>query len=213
LLISCVRFLFIASRRELFQEELLAELLPPLEADGTSHLWEAFGRRFTGMSYSEADLLSSRDKTFIRDLFPTTVNASLLSPEARDVIGKVGKQTQGVEKMLRRIGFRYAERIDPFDGGPHFVAKTSEITLIRQARSTRLAGALAEPVPDSQALVSVASEGPPYFRALLAEHSSLGDDGVRLPSPACEHLAISREHPLWVLPLAARRRKSQAPDP
>src|SRR5262249_3305019 len=46
LLISYVRFLFIAAHRELFKSELLAELMPPLEPDGTSHLWEAFGRRF-----------------------------------------------------------------------------------------------------------------------------------------------------------------------
>jgi len=42
------------------------------------------------------------------------------------VIGKVGAQTKGVEKMLRRVGFRYAERIDPFDGGPHFFAGVDE---------------------------------------------------------------------------------------
>src|SRR5690606_32479047 len=70
--ISYIRFLYIAAHRELFRDELLAELLPPLEPDGTSHLWEAFGRRFTGMTYSEADRLSSEDKTFIRDLFPTS---------------------------------------------------------------------------------------------------------------------------------------------
>ena len=34
------------------------------------------------------------------------------------MIGEVGAQTRGVEKLLRRIGFRYAERVDPFDGGP-----------------------------------------------------------------------------------------------
>src|SRR5688572_17564567 len=38
LLISYVRFLYIAVHRELFQDEILAELLPPLEPDGTSHL-------------------------------------------------------------------------------------------------------------------------------------------------------------------------------
>ena len=68
--------------------------------------------------------------TFIRDLFPRgEVYASLLSKEAQDVIGKVGAQTRGVERMLRRVGFRYAERIDPFDGGPHFVANADEVTL------------------------------------------------------------------------------------
>src|SRR5689334_19826100 len=141
LLISYVRFLFIASHRELFKNELLAELMPPLEPDGTSHLWEAFGRRFTDMSYAEADLRSSEDKTFIRDLFPRgEVYATLLSKEAQGVIGKVGAQTRGVERMLRRVGFRYAERIDPFDGGPHFVANSDEVTLITATRGATFAG-------------------------------------------------------------------------
>jgi arginine N-succinyltransferase len=43
--ISYVRFLYLAAHRGLFQSEVLAELLPPLEPDGTSHLWEALGRR------------------------------------------------------------------------------------------------------------------------------------------------------------------------
>src|SRR5690606_1720599 len=155
LLISYVRFLYIATHRQLFQPHLLAELLPPLQPDGTSHLWEAFGRRFTGMSYSEADRLSSEDKTFIRDLFPNSpVHASLFSPAAQAVIGQVGQQTQGVEKMLRRAGFRYAERIDPFDGGPHFVAETSEVTLVKRARRVLLQGPLQAPLSDSAALVA-----------------------------------------------------------
>ena len=206
-----MRFLFVAAHRELFEDELLAELLPPLEPDGTSHLWEAYGRRFTGMSYSEADLLSSRDKTFIRDLFPVTVHASLFSSEAQAVIGKVGKQTQGVEKMLRRVGFRYAERIDPFDGGPHFVANTDEVTLVDQARTTRLAGPLENEPSDSHALVSLACKGPPYYRAILAEHCELGDEGARLPAHVIEHLGLVPGTEIWLLPLAARRRKSVAP--
>src|SRR3954469_9876082 len=63
-MISYVRFLFLASHTGFFQPEVLAELMPPLEKDGTSHLWEAVGRHFTGMSYAEADKLSKRNKEF-----------------------------------------------------------------------------------------------------------------------------------------------------
>ena len=54
------------------------------------------------------------------------------------MIGAVGEQTRGVEKLLRRIGFRYAERVDPFDGGPHFVAPTDDVSLVRTARRVEL---------------------------------------------------------------------------
>src|SRR5262249_9428343 len=78
-MISYVRFLYLAAHREDFQDEILAELLPPLEPDGTSHLWEALGRHFTDMSYGEADFLSKKNKEFIKGLFPEgIIYASLL---------------------------------------------------------------------------------------------------------------------------------------
>jgi arginine N-succinyltransferase len=139
LFISYVRFLFLKMHREAFRDEVLAELLPPLEPDGTSHLWDALGRHFTGMTYAEADLLSKKNKEFIKGLFPEgAIYASLLSKPAQDVIGKVGHQTRGVEKMLQRIGFVYAERVDPFDGGPHFTAPTDEITLVQESHRARV---------------------------------------------------------------------------
>src|SRR5262249_26496130 len=152
-MISYVRFLFIASHRPLFRDEILAELLPPLEPDGKSHLWEALGRRFTGLSYAEADFLSKKNKEFIKSLFPDgVVYASLLSDAAKEVIGKVGQQTRGVEKLLKRIGFRYAYRIDPFDGGPHFSAPTDEITLVGRTRRAKVARWVAAPASAQRAL-------------------------------------------------------------
>ncbi|WP_394823221.1 arginine N-succinyltransferase [Pendulispora albinea] len=168
--ISYVRFLFIKLHREAFRDELLAELLPPLEADGTSHLWDALGRHFTGLSYAEADILSKQNKEFIRGLFPEgTFYASLLPKVAQDVIGKVGAQTRGVEKMLRRIGFRYAERVDPFDGGPHFTAPTDEVSLVARAEKATVRAVAADvPRTRNRSIVALESERAPYFHAVLA---------------------------------------------
>lgn len=206
LLISYVRFLYIALKRELFRDEILAELLPPLEPDGTSHLWEALGRRFTAMSYAEADRLSSTDKTFIRDLFPSgDIYATLLSSESQSVIGKVGVGTRSVEHMLRRIGFRYAERIDPFDGGPHFVAPVSEITLIRDTRRLRIAE-LREPRPGSpRVLVGRELEEAPFFRAAASEAElGQGENSVALPAELAQHLGVRVGDEVGVLPLVYR---------
>lgn len=199
-LISYVRFPFIAARPELFRDQLLAELLPPLEPDGTSHLWEAFGRRFTGLSYAEADLLSSENKSFVRDLFPGgVVYASLLSAEAQAVIGKVGAQTRGVEKMLRRIGFRYAKRIDPFDGGPHFIAARDEVSLIRDTR--RLALRAGTPGPSAgRLLVGRELAGPPYYRA-LAVSGEITETEVVLAAESALALSAEPGESLLVLKL------------
>lgn len=200
--ISYVRFLYIAAHRELFQDEILAELLPPLEPDGTSHLWEALGRRFTEMSYAEADLLSSENKEFIRDLFPRgDIYATVLSKEAQGVIGKVGAQTRGVEKMLRRVGFRYAERVDPFDGGPHFVAPADEITLVRETRRARLAGPLGDPKRAQLGLVSREYDRAPWFRAVCVPFELEGKAALRIPTEASDQLEVSEGDELVCLPI------------
>lgn len=176
LMISYVRFAFIALHRAVFRDEVVAELLPPLELDGTSRLWEALGRHFTRLSYLEADLLSKRNKEFIRTLFPSgDIYASILPRDAQAVIGKVGKETRGVEKMLRRIGFSYCHRIDPFDGGPHFRAPTDEISLVRATRTavvSRVVSSLSAP----KSLVIAERSTPPFLYA-VATPVAWGEDG------------------------------------
>jgi arginine N-succinyltransferase len=200
MLISYVRFLWMAANRELVQPLVLAELLPPLESDGTSHLWEAVGRHFTGLTYREADRLSKQNKEFIRGLFPDgDIYASLLSPEAQAVIGKVGPQTRGVELLLRRIGFRYWDRVDPFDGGPHFVAPLDEITLVRRARP----GALAVGPTDKRALLALSSKGPPYFRAACCQ-VGVGSGELRVSAPTLELLDAVPGTEAIALPLDER---------
>jgi arginine N-succinyltransferase len=197
-LISYVRFLFIAMRRADFRNELLAELLPPLEQDGTSHLWEAIGRRFTGLSYREADRLSKSNKEFIRGLFPDRVHATLLSDQAQRVIGAVGPQTQGVEKLLRRIGFDYADRVDPFDGGPHFIAPTDDVSLVRGARELGVAvGTVAAGQPF---LVARQTGQPPFFVALLTSCQADADGLVVGPAVA-DALGVQTGDRIWSLPL------------
>src|SRR6185369_3251091 len=151
--------------------------------------------------YREADLLSSTDKSFIRDLFPSGgIYASLLSPEAQAVIGKVGAQTRGVERMLRRVGFRYAERIDPFDGGPHFVANADEVSLIQHSRSATFAGALSEHEPPSgpRALVARDLKTAPYFRAVACRFSE-AEQQLRLPANFAEVLGATEGETLRLL--------------
>ena len=199
--ISYVRFLWIATHRALYRDELLAELLPPLEADGTSLLWEAFGRHFTGLSYAEADVLSKRNKEFIKSLFPEGVQyASVLRPEAQAVIGKVGAQTRGVEKMLRRIGFRYANRIDPFDGGPHFVAQTDEVSLVQRTRRAPLAGMI-EGGRTGRALIARELPHAPFVRVVLGQTEDRGAEGIAVGRDAAEHLGLAPGDEVIALPL------------
>ncbi len=210
-LISFVRFLFLAMGRRDFRDEVLAELLPPLEKDGTSHLWEALGRHFTGLTYLEADKLSKRNKEFIRGLFPEgEIYATLLPRKAQAVIGVVGEQTRGVEKMLRRIGFRYAERIDPFDGGPHFTARTDDVSLVRDAHPVVLEASASE-VLTEPVLLARRSDVPPYFVAVPALVRRHGEVHLQVARETLEHFSKLGPGQVWGLPLP-RSSEKRAPE-
>ncbi len=200
LLLSYVRFLYIKMHRELFRDEVLAELLPPLEPDGTSHLWDSVGRKFTDMTYADADRLSKKNKEFIKALFPEgAIYASLLPEKAQGVIGRVGAQTRGVEKMLKRIGFRYAERVDPFDGGPHFTSPTDEILLVQ--RTAKVQVSVGKPGKTRAIVGKDVPAGPPFFRAVLGPCTLQGEDRAEIGAEVGEHLALAAVEEAWVLPL------------
>jgi len=200
--ISYVRFMFLAAHRAWFQSEVLAELMPPLEPDGTSHLWEALGRRFTGLSYAEADRLSKKNKEFIKGLFPEgVIHATLMPEDAQKVIGKTGAQTRGVEKLLQRIGFRYAHRVDPFDGGPHFTARMDEISLIANTRRTKADRPFSPLTTETKAIVAIESNEPPFFRAMLGPIRDDGARGVAVDDEIWESLALHHSSPVIVLPI------------
>lgn len=199
--LAYVRFLFIRMHRALFRDQVLSELLPPLADDGTSQLWEALGRHFTGLSYQEADRLSKDNKEFIHALFPAVpIYTALLPTEVRAVIGQVGQQTRGVEKMLRRIGFRYANQIDPFDGGPHFVATTDDIAIVRDAVEVEVRKAEGE----GKRWAVIAVELPdqrPQFRAISTRVSAAQPEDVgciALTADACSRLGIQAGQRVWL---------------
>ncbi|ADO74961.1 arginine N-succinyltransferase [Stigmatella aurantiaca] len=198
--LSYVRFLFIAMHRRLFRPRVLAELLPPLLPDGRSLLWEACGRKFTGLSYQDADRLSRQNKEFIKELFPASdIHAALFPARVQKVLGEVGPQTRGVQRMLERIGFRYMERIDPFDGGPHFEANVTDITLVRRFRTVKLAEEDFEMEGDDVLVAFEWEAGRNRFRAVRT-HARLDNQLVFLPAKAKEVLGAPAGAKLSVIP-------------
>lgn len=195
--LSYVRFLFIRMHRPIFRDHVLSELLPPLETDGTSKLWKALGRRFTGLTYQEADRLSKDNKEFIHALFPDDpIHTELLPDEVQAIIGQVGEETKGVEKMLRRIGFEYAQQIDPFDGGPHFMAHTDDITIVRDAREVEVRDAGAG--DGAWAVVAVELTGTrPQFRAIGARVTPLDSTAIGLTAEYRSRLGVEVGQKVW----------------
>jgi arginine N-succinyltransferase len=190
-LLSFVRLLFIGLHRDLFRDRIVAELLPPLNPDGTSALWDCLGHSFTDLDYQSADLLSRDNVEFIRSLFPSTpIYTSLLPDHVRNLIGVVGTHTRPARAMLEKIGFRWDHSIDPFDGGPTFAVDANRCAPIQRSQRLAYTGAIADGVQaDGKALVAVEQAGvQARFRATLCEYRQV-DAGVELRSEALEHLA------------------------
>jgi arginine N-succinyltransferase len=138
--ISFVRFLYLGLNKNRFRRKLLAELLPPLNKKGQSPLWEAIGRRFTNMDYWEADQLCQKSKEFIFSLFPSgKIYTTFLPAEARNAIGRVGRDTEPVLHMLKKIGFAYKNQVDPFDGGPHLWSNVDDLLPLKKLNTYVLA--------------------------------------------------------------------------
>lgn len=216
--LSFVRFLFIAMHRASFRDRVLAELLPPLGDDGKSALWEALGRRFTDMDYVEADRVSKTNKEFIRNLFPSgMIYASLFDAAAQEVIGKVGPQTEGVKKMLEGVGFKALGRVDPFDGGPHFEARTDDIWPVAQARKASCSIVERRTIVDNSGESAdglVAFEPPRtrakalgHFRAIYTDFRfARAGRAVEIPAETASALGAKKGDKLWALPFAKHTR-------
>ena len=186
--ISFVRFLFVGLNRSKFKRKMLAELLPPLNKKGQSPLWEAIGRRFTNMDYGEADQLCQKSKEFIFSLFPSGKMYTTFFPaEARNAIGKVGKETEPVFHMLNKIGFQYKDQVDPFDGGPHLWANMDEILPIKKIVSLRYTpdSDLPSALHRESGLVCAHNQKPGEFRA-VAIQGAIHEGKLQILDPPSE---------------------------
>jgi arginine N-succinyltransferase len=182
--LSVVRFAFISMHPEAFEREVIAEMLSPFESPGKNLLWDAFGARFTGLPYREADHLSARSKQFIADLFPRDpVYATLFPENVQQMIGQTDEAAKAAVAILEKLGFRALHQVDPFDGGPYLGAARDAISSVRERRQLVLPGLVSEGViPDDAPLALLSAEGCLGFRATVVP---LDAEGAPIVSKEC----------------------------
>jgi arginine N-succinyltransferase len=198
--LSIVRFSYISMHPERFENFVIAEMLSRFEAPGTNLLWEAFGARFTGLSYREADRLSARTKQFIADLFPRDpVYATLFPPEVQEVIGRPADTALAAVRILESIGFHPLNQVDPFDGGPYYGAARDAIRSVRERRELVLPGRPRAEAPEEGPLALLCAEGRLGFRATVVALDAQGAPLV--PAPFREALGVGGGDRVSVTPL------------
>jgi arginine N-succinyltransferase len=205
-LLARSRYLFIAQHRARFGDRMLAELRGVIDDEGNSPFWDALGRKFFGMPFTEADSFNAaHGSQFIADLMPKQpVYTALLPDSARSVIGQPHDKGRAALAMLESEGFTYDNYVDIFDGGPTVTARTDQIRTVRDARLaivSRLSPrSPAGDNPDGFARALLANGRLTEFTAWIGhvrDESRLGETPARCLLPAGEaglmHVAAGDE--------------------
>ncbi|MGQ7276110.1 arginine N-succinyltransferase [Marinobacter sp. V034] len=213
LLLSRARFLFMADFRQLFSEKVFAEMRGESDSEGRSPLWDALGRRFFDMDFSEADFLSGMgNKSFIAELMPKyPIYLPLLPESAREVVGQVHENTRPALKMLQAEGFNFNGLVDIFDAGPVVEAFIHNIRAVRESFKRHVLVSR-QPVnmdvpPEERVMISNRSFRD--FRVTTIPASCIKPDTVSIPAEVAEALQVSSGDLVRLSPLkdAAGTRK------
>ncbi len=187
-LLSRARFLFMDASRDRFNEKVITEVQGVLDEAGSSPFWDSVGRHFFNMDFATADYYSGvKSKTFIAELMPShPIYVPLLTPEAKAAMGKHHPATDNTVQLLLREGFRVAEHIDIFDGGPTFENELESIQTIK-SRSLKYARAGGS---NTGMKYLVANRSFSNFRCVIASLTDGLGDVIRLSNEVSEQLKI-----------------------
>ncbi len=210
-LLSFIRFHFIGLHRAIFADRVLAEMMAPVSADGDNILWDAFGRKFIPVKFAEADRFCQHNRSFIPELLPKEeIYLSLFPLEVQNALGVVSKETVPARRLLESMGFRYRGFIDPFDGGPHLDAPTSDIPLVRDTRFVKAGKPLTGKETGESAIVSHTTRER-GFRAVQVDVSyDTATNTARLPAAALAALGAKTGATLGFTPTGVWLAKAEA---
>lgn len=136
-LLSKVRFLFMADFPEFFASRIIAEMRGYEDESGHSPFWRWIQKQFLPIEFATIDrLVGLGQRGFIAEMMPRyPLYLNMIDAQAREVIGRVHKNTQPALAMLKREGFDNRGYFDLFDAGPTVEAKLQDINTVRSSDS------------------------------------------------------------------------------
>jgi arginine N-succinyltransferase len=201
-LLSLSRFLFMAAFPMRFTPTVIAEMRGFSNEEGKSPFWEAVGRHFVQKDYYAADVLSGLgEKGFISDLMPRhPLYVDLLPREAREVLGRVHRDTEAALALLRSEGFTSMGEVDIFDAGPLVHASLHEVRTVRMAFTAKIEEVTEANTPEGRPGFLLAN-GRLDFRACLGNPAGIDPGTVRISRTVADALDLEEGDQLWVSPL------------
>lgn len=138
-LLSLSRFLFLKENRDIFEDEVIAEMRGRVNKNGYSPFWNAVGKNFMDIEFIEADYLSMKSKSFIEELLPNyPILVDLLPKDAQEVIGEVHKHTEPARHILEREGFSFKGLVGIFEPGPILHAETDKLRIVKELKKKKI---------------------------------------------------------------------------
>lgn len=186
-LLASSRYHLIAADPSRFADTVLAELRGWFDEDGSCPFWEQVGCRFFRLPFDEADLMSaSTDGQFILDLAPRhPIYLELLPEPVREAVGRVHREGEAAEALLKREGFRRTGLVDIFDAGPTMACARDQVRTVRDSRRARVGLGEAQGRPRV-----VSRDGIAGFRAVRAPVDER-DGRIVLPPAAASALRVA----------------------
>jgi arginine N-succinyltransferase len=195
LLLARSRYVFVAMHRARFADRILAELRGIIDERGGSPFWDGVAGRFFGMSFQEADYFNAiHGNQFIADLMPKhPVYVAMLSEDARSVIGVPHPTGRAAMRMLEDEGFRAEGYVDIFDGGPTMIARTDQVTSVRNTCEARITGL--DVGEGERAILATGQLG--TFRACFGARVLDGEGGIAIDNASADLLDVCEGDMVW----------------
>lgn len=190
--LSRMRLVFIAQFPHLFDERIIAEIRGVNDRAGNSPFYDHVMRPFFQMEFAQADYLNAtKGNQFIADLLPKyPIYVSLLSDQARAVIGQPYPSSEAAKAMLEREGMRYNQYMDIFDGGPTLEARRDELRTVKESQLGRVSAIRQFKTDEEQPyhiFITTQLEG---FRARLGRLEQSEDGGIVISPAAAKRLGV-----------------------
>ena len=113
------------------------------------------------------------------------IYTAMLSESARAAIGIPHPNGRAAMRMLENENFSYDGYVDIFDGGPTMIAKTDDVTSIRNAKSAKISA-----LEEGETKVIISHGNLSDFQATYAMLSET-DDGVMIDEQAAANIGLS----------------------
>ncbi|MDJ0644208.1 MAG: arginine N-succinyltransferase [Erythrobacter sp.] len=195
LLLARSRYLFVAMHRSRFADKILAELRGIIDERGGSPFWDGVAGRFFGMNFQDADYFNAiNGNQFIADLMPKhPVYVAMLGEDARSVIGVPHPTGRAAMRMLENEGFRYDGYVDIFDGGPTMIARTDDVTSVKNS----VAATVTDVDLQEGERAILATGKLQTFRACYGARKFDSEGGVAIDAVAADALDVSVGDTVW----------------